>query len=136
MGLIAYSWAKANRLKGGALVATVMSNLGLERYLEKHRIKLLRAPVGDRYVIEAMREHGCNVGGEQSGHIIFSDYCTTGDGLISALQVLSVIRESGRKASEVCNVFSPVPQVLSNVRASGEVLDHPDGRAVIAGAEA
>ncbi|MDR3424087.1 MAG: phosphoglucosamine mutase [Alphaproteobacteria bacterium] len=136
MGLIAHSWAKTKRLKGGALVATVMSNLGLERYLDKHKIKLLRTPVGDRYVVEAMRAQGCNVGGEQSGHIIFSDYSTTGDGLIAALQVLSVIRDSGRKASEACNVFKPVPQILTNVRASGEVLEHPAIRAVIAEAEA
>jgi len=135
MALIAHSWAKAGRLKGNALVATVMSNLGMERYLAQHNIKLHRTLVGDRYVVEGMREHGCNVGGEQSGHIVFSDYNTTGDGLIAALQVLSVIRESGRKASEVCSVFKPVPQVLHNVRANGSVLDLPAVRDVIAKAE-
>ncbi|MDR3449637.1 MAG: phosphoglucosamine mutase [Alphaproteobacteria bacterium] len=135
MGLIARSWMRAGRLRGNALVATVMSNLGLERYLASNNIVLIRTPVGDRYVVEAMREHGCNVGGEQSGHIVFSDYCTTGDGLIAALQVLSVIRESGRKASEVCAVFKPVPQILNNVRAPGSVLDHPKVREVIASAE-
>jgi phosphoglucosamine mutase len=136
MGLIATSWAKSGRLKNNALVATVMSNLGLERYLAKQGVTLHRTPVGDRYVVEAMREKGCNVGGEQSGHIVFSDYCTTGDGLIAALQVLSVIRSSGHKASEVCSVFKPVPQVLNNVRAPGEALDHPAVRTVIAKAEA
>jgi phosphoglucosamine mutase len=135
MALIAQSWQKAGRLKGKALVATVMSNLGMERYLAEQNIKLHRTPVGDRYVVEAMREHGCNVGGEQSGHIVFSDYNTTGDGLIAALQVLSVIRESGRKASEVCSVFKPVPQILNNVRARGEVLELPAVRDVIAKAE-
>ena len=135
MGLIAHSWAKSGRLKNNALVATVMSNLGLERYLAKHGIGLHRTPVGDRYVVEAMREKGCNVGGEQSGHIVLSDYCSTGDGLIAALQVLSVIRESGRKVSDVCAVFTPVPQVLNNVRARGETLNHPAVRAVIASAE-
>ncbi len=136
MGLIANSWARTGRLKGNALVATVMSNLGLERYLTEKNIKLYRTPVGDRYVVEAMREKGCNVGGEQSGHIVFSDYCATGDGLIAALQVLSVIRESGLAASQACAVFKPVPQVLENVRAAGEVLDHPAVLEAIAKAEA
>jgi phosphoglucosamine mutase len=136
MGLIARTWAKQGLLNNNTLVATVMSNLGLERFLAKHHIALHRAPVGDRYVVEAMREKGCNVGGEQSGHIIFSDYCATGDGLIAALQVLSVIRESGRKASEVCSVFKPVPQVLNNVRAEGDVLEHPAVRKAIKSAEA
>jgi len=136
MALIAHSWAKSGKLRGNALVATVMSNLGMERYLASHNIKLMRTPVGDRYVVEAMRENGCNVGGEQSGHIVFSDYCTTGDGLIAALQVLSVIRESGRKASDVCSVFKPVPQILNNVRAPGAVLELPAVRDVIARAEA
>ncbi len=136
MGLIAHSWGKTGRLKGGALVATVMSNLGLERYLADKNIALLRTPVGDRYVVEAMREKGCNVGGEQSGHIVFSDYCATGDGLIAALQVLSVIRESGLPVSKTCAVFTPVPQVLQNVRAQGAVLEHPAVRAAITDAEA
>ncbi len=135
MGLIANSWAKRGRLKGNALVATVMSNLGLERYLAGKKIKMHRTPVGDRYVVEAMRKKGCNVGGEQSGHIVFSDYCATGDGLIAALQVLAVIRESGLAASKACAVFKPVPQVLENVRASGEVLENPAVRKAIAKAE-
>jgi len=135
MALIAHSWAKSGKLRGGALVATVMSNLGLERYLSNANIKLIRTPVGDRYVVEGMRENGCNLGGEQSGHIVMSDYCTTGDGLIAALQILSVIRECGRKASEVCEVFKPVPQILNNVRAPGEVLELPNVRKVIEAAE-
>ncbi len=135
MGLIADTWAQTGRLKNGTLVATVMSNLGLERFLAKKNITLLRTPVGDRYVVEAMREKGCNVGGEQSGHIVFNDYCSTGDGLIAALQVLSVIRESGRKTSDVCAVFDPVPQVLESVRAPGDTLENPSVVAVIAAAE-
>jgi phosphoglucosamine mutase len=135
MALIARTWAKTGRLKNNTLVATVMSNLGLERFLASNGIALHRTPVGDRYVVEAMRDKGCNVGGEQSGHIVFSDYSCTGDGLIAALQVLSVIRESGRKASEVCSVFTPVPQVLNNVKAQGQVLEHPAVLAVIKAAE-
>jgi phosphoglucosamine mutase len=135
MGLIAQTWARTGRLKKAALVATVMSNLGLERFLATKNIALHRTPVGDRYVVEAMRERGCNVGGEQSGHIVFSDYCSTGDGLIAALQVLAVICESGLKTSEACAVFEPVPQVLDNVRANGEVLEHPAVRKAIASAE-
>ena len=136
MALITHAMAKAGRLKGGALIATVMSNLGLERYLAQHNIQLHRTQVGDRYVVETMREKGCNVGGEQSGHIVLSDYCTTGDGLIAALQIMAVIRESGRKASEVCAVFKPVPQILNNVHAPGTALEAPTVRAVIAKAEA
>jgi phosphoglucosamine mutase len=116
MALIALSLAKCERLAGGALVATVMSNLGLERFLAGERIELHRTAVGDRYVVEKMRSLGCNLGGEQSGHIILSDYATTGDGLIAALQVLAAIVETGRRASEVCRVFAPVPQLLRNVR--------------------
>ena len=116
MGLIATSFARGGRLTGGALVATVMSNLGLERCLAVHGIGLHRAAVGDRYVVEKMRAHGCNLGGEQSGHIILSDYATTGDGLIAALQVLAAIVETGHQASEVCRIFEPVPQLLRNVR--------------------
>jgi phosphoglucosamine mutase len=93
-----------------------MSNLGLERYLNGSGLRLERTKVGDRYVVEHMREHGFNVGGEQSGHIILSDYITTGDGLISALQVLAVVVGTGRRASEVCRVFEPLPQLLKNVR--------------------
>jgi phosphoglucosamine mutase len=116
MALIARHWATSGQLKGGGLVATVMSNLGLERYLNGSGLRLERTKVGDRYVVEHMREHGFNVGGEQSGHIILSDYITTGDGLISALQVLAVVVETGRRASEVCRVFEPLPQLLKNVR--------------------
>lgn len=116
MALIAKSMAKGERLSGGAVVATVMSNLGFERYLARERIDLHRTAVGDRYVVEKMRATGCNLGGEQSGHIILSDYATTGDGLIAALQVLAAIVETGKKASEVCRVFTPVPQLLRNVR--------------------
>ncbi len=119
MALITTAMAAADRLAGGALVATVMSNFGLERYLGEQGIVLHRAAVGDRYVVEKMRATGCNVGGEQSGHIILSDYATTGDGLIAALQVMARIVETGRKASEVCQLFTPVPQLLRNVRYSG-----------------
>ena len=116
MALIATSLARSERLAGGALVATIMSNLGLERCLTGRGIGLHRTAVGDRYVVEKMRSLGCNLGGEQSGHIILSDYATTGDGLIAALQVLAAIAETGKRASEVCRVFEPVPQVLRNVR--------------------
>jgi phosphoglucosamine mutase len=116
MALITTSLANARQLAGGALVATVMSNLGLERYLGEQGIGLHRTAVGDRYVVEKMRSAGCNVGGEQSGHIILSDYTTTGDGLIAALQVMARIVETGKKASEVCRLFAPVPQLLRNVR--------------------
>ncbi len=116
MGLIATSLARAGRLSGNALVATVMSNFGLERHLAAQGITMHRTAVGDRYVVEQMRSLGCNLGGEQSGHIILSDYATTGDGLIAALQVLAAIVETGKRASEVCRVFAPVPQLLRNVR--------------------
>ena len=116
MALIAKSMMRGERLAGGAVVATVMSNLGFERSLASDRIDLHRTAVGDRYVVEKMRATGCNLGGEQSGHIILSDYATTGDGLIAALQVLAAIVDTGKKASEVCRVFTPVPQLLRNVR--------------------
>ncbi|GHD19756.1 phosphoglucosamine mutase [Tianweitania populi] len=119
MALIAESWAKSGRLAGGGLVATVMSNLGLERFLTEQGLSLHRTKVGDRYVVEHMRAHGFNVGGEQSGHIVMSDFSTTGDGLVAALQVLACIKREGRPASEVCAKFEPVPQVLKNVRFSG-----------------
>jgi phosphoglucosamine mutase len=134
MALIATSLARGGRLLGGALVATVMSNLGLERCLAGQGIALHRTAVGDRYVVEKMRALGCNLGGEQSGHIILSDYATTGDGLIAALQVLAAIVETGRRASEVCRVFQPVPQLLRNVRfGNGRPLE-ADGvkRAIVA----
>ena len=116
MGLIASDWAREGKLKGGTLVATVMSNLGLERYLESKKLNLLRTAVGDRYVVEAMRKGDFNLGGEQSGHIVFRDFVTTGDGLIGALQFLAAMVESGKKASELATVFEPVPQLLKNVR--------------------
>jgi phosphoglucosamine mutase len=123
LALIARSWAKNGELKGGGVVGTVMSNIGLERYLATLNLKLVRASVGDRYVIEKMREGGFNVGGEQSGHIIFSDFITTGDGLIAALQVLAVIAEERRPASEAAHIFEPAPQILENVRLKrGEPL--------------
>ncbi|MDD3028919.1 MAG: phosphoglucosamine mutase [Alphaproteobacteria bacterium] len=135
MALIACSWAKRGGLKNKTLVATVMSNLGLERFLVGQGIALHRTRVGDRYVAKALRETGSNVGGEQSGHIILNDYSATGDGLVAALQVLAVIQESGRAASEVCSVFKPVPQVLENVRARGEILDDPVVKKALADAE-
>src|SRR5580704_3826160 len=116
LALIARSWSKSNQLKGGGVVGTVMSNAGLERYLKSLELKLARAPVGDRYVIEEMKKGGFNVGGEQSGHIILSDFATTGDGLISALQVLAVIAQEGKPVSEAAHLFEPLPQVLKNVR--------------------
>jgi phosphoglucosamine mutase len=119
MALIARSWLKADRLQGGAVVATVMSNLGLERFIGDIGLVLERTPVGDRYVVERMRRGGFNIGGEQSGHIVLSDYATTGDGLIAALQVLAVLVEQGRPASEIMRVFEPVPQRLKNVRIAG-----------------
>ena len=116
MAVIAESWNEDGRLAAGGIVATIMSNLGLERFLEARSLQLARTQVGDRYVVEHMREHGYNVGGEQSGHIVLSDYGTTGDGLISALQVLAVVKRKGGTVSEVCNRFEPVPQILKNVR--------------------
>jgi phosphoglucosamine mutase len=137
MALITRSWAEAGRLRGGGLVATVMSNLGLERYLNARDLKLERTKVGDRYVLETMRAKGYNVGGEQSGHIILSDYATTGDGLIAALQILAVLVEEGRPASEVLNLFEPMPQLLKNVRFNGgQPLEAESVRSVIAAAEA
>lgn len=116
LALLATSMKARGALKGNTVVATVMSNLGLERYLKSIGVSLVRAAVGDRYVVEAMREGGYNLGGEQSGHLILSDFGTTGDGLLTALHVLSVIKDSGLNASEVLNVFTPAPQVLKNVR--------------------
>jgi phosphoglucosamine mutase len=126
MALIATSWAKRDQLRGGGLVATVMSNLGLERYLEGQKLKLARTKVGDRYVVEHMRAHGFNVGGEQSGHIVMSDYATTGDGLLAALQVVAEVARQGKPVSEVCKLFTPLPQVLKNVKfKSGKPLEDP-----------
>ncbi len=123
MALVAQSWKEKELLSGKGIVATVMSNLGLERFLGDHDLTLARTAVGDRYVVEHMRKNGFNVGGEQSGHIVLSDYATTGDGLIAALQVLSVVQSWNKPVSEVCARFEPVPQVLRNVRYStGEPL--------------
>ena len=119
MALIAGSWQEAGRLAGGAIVATVMSNLALERYLGGIGLDLIRTPVGDRYVVERMRSGGYNVGGEQSGHIVLSDFATTGDGLIAALQILAVVVQSDRPASAVTQLFEPFPQLLRNVRFGG-----------------
>jgi len=137
MALIGASWARQGRLRGGGVVATVMSNLGLERYLAEQGIALVRTKVGDRYVLGAMRAGGYNVGGEQSGHMILLDHSTTGDGTVSALQVLAELVTSGRPASELLHVFDPVPQLLKNVRFGGsQPLEHPRVQAVIAEAEA
>ena len=137
MALIAIHLARGERLAGGALVATVMSNLGLERCLSGQGIGLHRTAVGDRYVVEKMRSLGCNLGGEQSGHIILSDYATTGDGLIAALQVLAAIIETGKRASEVCRLFEPVPQLLRNVRfGNGKPLESRPVQQAIAAGEA
>ncbi|MGD9744090.1 MAG: phosphoglucosamine mutase [Dongiaceae bacterium] len=119
MALVASSWQTEGRLAGGGVVATVMSNLGLERYLGGIGLSLLRTPVGDRYVVERMRSDGFNVGGEQSGHIILADYGTTGDGLVAALQVLAVIVRAGKAASESGRLFRPYPQLLKNLRHNG-----------------
>jgi phosphoglucosamine mutase len=136
MGLIAHSWKKVGALTKPGVVATIMSNLGLERYLKKLSLSLERTKVGDRYVMEAMRAKGYNVGGEQSGHIILSDFSTTGDGLIAALQVLSVVVDSDRPVSEVCRVFEPVPQIMENVRTErGAPLEDAKVIAAISDAE-
>jgi len=116
LALIANSWSKSEKLKGGGVVGTVMSNAGLEHYLQSLKLKLARSAVGDRYVLEEMQKGGFNVGGEQSGHIILSDVSTTGDGLVAALQVLAVLAQDGKKASEAAHLFNPLPQILENVR--------------------
>jgi phosphoglucosamine mutase len=132
MALIAESWNNSGRLAGGGVVATVMSNLGLERFLGGIGLQLHRTQVGDRYVVEHMRAHGLNVGGEQSGHIVLSDFSTTGDGLVSALQVLSCIKRSNKPVSEIARKFEPVPQLLKNVRfAGGKPLESASVKAAI-----
>ena len=126
MAVVAQSWHEDGRLAASGIVATVMSNLGLERYLGSLGLSLARTKVGDRYVVEHMRQHGFNVGGEQSGHIVLSDFATTGDGLVAALQVLACVGKLGRPVSEVCRRFDPVPQILRNVRYAGSrPLDDP-----------
>ena len=136
MALVALDWARRGLLVGGGVVATVMSNLGLERALNAEGLTLERTQVGDRYVMERMREGGFNLGGEQSGHIILHDHATTGDGLMSALQVLAVLVESGRPMSELAKQFETVPQLLENVRyASGRPLQNAGVKAAVAEAE-
>ena len=137
MAVIADSWQQSGKLTAGGIVATVMSNLALERYLETIGLTLARTPVGDRYVTEHMRKHGFNVGGEQSGHIVLSDFTTTGDGLVSALQVLACVVQTGKPVSEVCTRFSSLPQILQNVRyASGKPLEDKRVVKAIEGAKA
>jgi phosphoglucosamine mutase len=137
MAVIAGSWQEDGRLSKPGVVATIMSNLGLERHLQGLGISLARTPVGDRYVLEHMRQQGYNLGGEQSGHIILSDYATTGDGLVAALQVLAVVKRQGRPVSEVCHRFDPLPQVLKNVRyKQGKPLDDANVKIAIDGATA
>lgn len=136
MALIADHWSATGQLRGDGIAATVMSNLGLERHLTQRGMRLHRTRVGDRYVVEQMRKHGLNVGGEQSGHMILADYTTTGDGLIAALQVMAVVVGSRRRASEVCRVFEPVPQMLKNVRFNGgQPLETDSVKQAIADAE-
>lgn len=138
MALLASRWAQQGRLKGHALVATVMSNLGLEHYLDGLGLRLERTRVGDRYVVERMREGGYNLGGEQSGHIVMTDYATTGDGLIAGLQFLAAMSDSGESASQLVSQFDPVPQMLKNVRyaAGTDPLAAATVRSVISEVEA
>jgi phosphoglucosamine mutase len=138
MALMAARWAAQGRLRGGTLVATVMSNLGLEHFLTGHGLRLERTAVGDRYVVEAMRAGGWNLGGEQSGHIVMTDYETTGDGLLAGLQFLAAMVETGQRASELVRQFETVPQMLRNVRyaAGAQPLAAPEVMAAIEGAKA
>jgi phosphoglucosamine mutase len=136
LAVIAESWKQDGRLQRPGVVSTVMSNLGLERYLGGLGIELVRTPVGDRYVLEQMRAHGYNIGGEPSGHIILSDYTTTGDGFIAALQVLAVVKRGDRPVSELCHRFEPLPQILKNVRyQTGKPMESAAVRSAIASAE-
>jgi len=136
LAVIAESWKEDGRLQRPGVVSTVMANLGLERHLARLGLELVRTPVGDRYVLEHMREHGYNIGGEPSGHIILSDYTTTGDGFVAALQVLAVVKRSRKPVSEVCHRFEPLPQVLKNVRyRNGKPLEDAQVRSAIASAE-
>jgi phosphoglucosamine mutase len=136
LAVIAESWQADGRLAKPGIVATVMSNLGFERYLRSIGLSLVRTPVGDRYVLEHMREHGYNLGGEPSGHIILSDYTTTGDGFVAALQVLSVVQKLNRPVSEICHRYEALPQVLKNVRYSaGKPLDDAKVKSAIKAAE-
>ena len=137
MALFAARWAQSGQLRGGALVATVMSNLGLERFLDARGLRLERTKVGDRYVVERMRAGGFNLGGEQSGHIVMTDYATTGDGLMAGLQFLAAMAETEMRASELVHQFETVPQMLKNVRyrAGQEPLSAANVEKVIAAAE-
>jgi len=138
MALMAARWADESRLNDGTLVATVMSNLGLERFLHGRGLRLERTPVGDRYVVEAMQRGGWNLGGEQSGHIVMTDFATTGDGLMAGMQFLAAMASSGQSASALVRSFESVPQLLNNVRfqAGQTPLAAPKVQAVIASAEA
>jgi phosphoglucosamine mutase len=137
MALIAQSWKRSGALAKPGIVATVMSNLGLERFLKKLDLKMERTAVGDRYVVEMMRAKGYNVGGEQSGHIVLSDFSTTGDGLLAALQVLAVRVATGKPVSEICHLFDPVPQILESVQVKkgGKPLERDDVKSAIKVAE-
>ncbi len=136
LAVIAQSWKEDGRLSMPGIVATVMSNLGLERFLAGEGLKLVRTPVGDRYVLEQMLKQGYNLGGEPSGHIIMSDFTTTGDGFVAALQVLAVVQKLGRPVSEVCHRFEPLPQILKNVRyRAGKPLENPNVKSAISAAE-
>jgi phosphoglucosamine mutase len=138
MGLIASRWARSGNLRGGALITTVMSNLGLEQWLEGQGIGMHRTDVGDRYVVDAMRQGGFNLGGEQSGHIVMSDYATTGDGLLAGLQFLAAMVETNKSASDLAKVFTPCPQVLKNIRFTpgNSPLEQAKVQAVVKNAEA
>jgi phosphoglucosamine mutase len=132
MALVAKTWSEAGKLAGDGVVATVMSNLAFERYLNERKLTLHRTKVGDRYVVEQMRAHGLNVGGENSGHIVLSDFSTTGDGLIAALQVLAAVKAADKPVSQICKLFTPLPQVLKNVRyRSGRPLELPQVKKII-----
>src|SRR5277367_369227 len=136
LAVIAESWRDDGRLAKPGVVSTVMSNLGLERHLQSLKLSMVRTPVGDRYVLECMREQGYNVGGEPSGHIILSDYTTTGDGFVAALQVLAVVKKQDKPVSQVCHRFAALPQVLKNVRyRGGKPLENSKVRSVIKDAE-
>ena len=136
MALVAKTWSEAGRLAGDGVVATVMSNLAFERYLNERKLTLHRTKVGDRYVVEQMRAHGLNVGGENSGHIVLSDFSTTGDGLIAALQVLAAVKAADKPVSQICKLFTPLPQVMKNVRyRSGKPLELPQVKKIIADME-
>ena len=136
LAVIAQSWKEEGRLAKPGIVTTVMSNLGLERFLQGHGLSMVRTPVGDRYVLEQMLSGGYNLGGEPSGHIIMSDYSTTGDGFVAALQVLAVVQKLRRPVSEICRRFDPLPQILKNVRyRSGKPLDSAEVKSAITDGE-